>query len=384
MDRIRILAVLIAAGASSTALAGPPQCQRWHNGLDACTALGKPQGCTLVGVENEAFNVQRYAGTSLTACRQWIWKEKPAGYTTGQQVKACVFGAGNDCLTPSASDTSVHCVFDVNNDTVIDWNDASQLAGYVVDLKTLTPEPHCSCTPNGPYANVSWSGTMSTWEAFFVYTKWTFPKELKKAVLTANFMNPAHPGVYKSDAIHPDTGLPFDKHSTLQKINTDDADAAEVDHIIPRVDSQGCLCGAPTPANAAVISRELNGLMLNITPQNNHYRACMLKKYASCGDPTTTDMINKACPDPITLLKFPTGLTFEQLQAQDDETSVGAEPDRDLPPAKKATFREAPDDDDASDGNSGCAAGHTTGSGAFAGLAIALASIRRRRSRRSR
>lgn len=49
-------------------------------------------------------------------------------------------------------------------------------------------------------------------------------------------------------------------------------------------DSQGCLCGDPTPNNAAVISRELDGGMSNFSPLHNAERSKMFKQYATCDD----------------------------------------------------------------------------------------------------
>lgn len=282
-------------GVAAPATAAPPACVKWQGGLTVCEALGigSSTNCTYVpiGIENETANAVLFSNSALQACRQLIKKMKPAAYnyTSAKPIKACMFNPGtptdNTCYPmpfgsfPWTTPTSAYCVYDANNDNKTDWNDAS-LLGYTVSLQTTQPDSHCSCTVNGPHTGLPWSGNIASWEDWQVVFGHKFPHALKQAILQHNFTTNSNS--YKSEAILKTTGATFDPEPNLQKVDIYADDAAEIDHIIPRVDSKGCLCGDPTPNNAAVISRQLNAQMLNVSPKYNQDRARMYEKYVTC------------------------------------------------------------------------------------------------------
>ena len=292
---------------SSTAYADPPQCMRWENQLTVCEALGNGSStnCTYSaqGIETEQVNAQLFASNAEKACKQLITKMNPAAYqyNPSKKIKACTwsttdpndetcYGIWQTPFDPPDEGQVAWCVYDVTGganggpDGDIDWDDATML-GYTVSYQTQQPDPHCFCTATGPYDGLAWAHEEeSKWAIAIAWLRHTFPKGLKTAVLAKNKMT--NNNAYVSDARRPNDTI-FDPEPNLQKDNLYDADAAEIDHIIPRVDSKGCLCGQVTPNNAAVISRQLNASMSNTSPLYNADRARMFEKYVTCPSAAT-------------------------------------------------------------------------------------------------
>lgn len=318
--------------------------------LSPCEVLGKPAGCTVTGVENEVVAAGQNSRLATMACKKFLKSATQFAATGGWK--------GGWKLAPIDA-TTARCIWDSDNDG--DFNDDWTTASVVLSETPRTPDAHCFCkVTNGPHTNVSWDGQMTYGEAFAAGFMHVFPKGLKKAILQQNIdVN----GALTSEA-------PFDTNSALQKSNIYDGDAAEIDHIIPRVDSKGCLCGDVTPDNAAVISRELNQKMLNISPTYSLERAKMFMEFGvQCENQAVADYRG---PDSAVA---PTDLDKDQL----DETALGVDLDR-----EGATQREAPPP--AQPGEhpvvepadaGGCAASGHAGLGGAVALAMLLGRRRR-------
>lgn len=373
MTRFAIVLVLASFAAPRAAAADPPTCRRWHNQLTACAALGLPPDCAApVGVQKELVNAQLYSSTALKNCKQLITKLGSTlyNYTPGETIKACTFGSGNACqelyetpFNPPADGAHAYCLYDANNDGSIDYNDVSLSGGHLIYYELVTPEPHCFCTAKGPYDGLKWAVEReSPWAIEIASIRRAFPRGLKTAVLAQNKMT--NGGIYKSDAILANSTASFDPEPILQKDNIYDADAAEIDHIIPRVDSQGCLCGEVTPNNAAVISRQLNASMSNISPLYNADRAKMFAKYVTCPNAAAAKYQG---------VQYRGVVPSSVESIQSDESVMDVE--FEVPP--KTLAREKPEDENPPE-----VAGCST-SGGLGGLAIGLALVGLRRRRQN-
>lgn len=365
-----VLVIALVALTATAAYADPPTCRRWQNQLTACEALGLPANCaTPVGIQKELVNQKLNASNAVKACKQLVQNMNPAPYqyTSSKTIKACTWSSNASDLTchpiwenpfnPPDDGQVAWCVYDSNNDGQINWNDASQL-GLTVFYGTRTPDPHCFCAAKGPYDGLTWAPELeSQWSIAIAWLRHTFPKGLKTAVLAKNFMT--NGGSYKSDAILKNSTVSFDPEPNLQKDNIYDADAAEIDHIIPRVDSQGCLCGDVTPNNAAVISRQLNASMSNTSPAYNEDRAKMYAKYVTCPNSAAGKYQGLQYRGPVTI-------PVEHVQTDESTT------DLEWPVPPRSVAREVVDDSEIG----GCSAG---GGLMGIGLGFALLGLRRRR-----
>ena len=339
-----------------SAAAAPAQCERWKQDTFDWEILKKPQGYTPTGLEQEQINHVRYNSSALTACRNYFKIRNPA---VGNNFEVWPIDSNINNTTVADGDyTSARCVWNADNTGAsmnkIDWSDTSK-DPIIVEEKVLQREAHCGCTVNGPYTNVPYTPSFSsTFEAFMVGYLHAFPKSLKSTVIA---YNKAINGGLLSDA-------PFDPHQILQKTNLTAPDAAEIDHIIPRTDSQGCICGDPTINNAAVISRDLNGSMSNTSPKNDPNRAKMYAEWVTC-------------PSSLTAQYQPSRLSVRIPPSDDDtdETLV------DVPDTQITWHRDAPDVESDED-IGGCSSTQPT-SGLF-GLVLGLGlvgSMRRRPQR---
>jgi hypothetical protein len=377
----RAIPVIALLAFANVAAADPPPCMRWQNDLSVCEALGTgpyyncPQDPEdLEGTPDiETFNGLKYGSNAQKACRQLVTKMNPPAwnFVSSMKVKACRFVAGDDkCYEDYESpfhppdDGAVrHCVYDHTGgprgepDNVIDWKDAT-VTQYRVNYLSATPDAHCFCTANGPYTDLPYEHEAETGYAIEIaWLSHAFPKGLKTAVLANNFTT--NTNQYISDAKLDDVN--WDPHEQLQKDNLGDPDAAEIDHIIPRKDSKGCRCGPPTPNNAAVVSKEINGLMLNFSPLFNEMRAKMFEEYVTCPNAATARFTGRS-----------SRLTCGGDQgdsSQYDESIMDVE--FEVPP--RASHREVTQTSE----TGGCSAGGLTG----LGVALSLLGLRRRRVR---
>nr|MBA3500563.1 hypothetical protein [Deltaproteobacteria bacterium] len=383
-----------------------PPCHRWRNQLSDCEALGIP-GCSPGGIDKENAMMQRFGATAEDVCKKLVKRSNAYaiaggavplyGYTNGETIKACRFAPGadktcypieQDFMGPDVS--SANCVYDANNDGIINYDDNSYYA-FTVEYATVIPEGHCFCTANGPHTNVQWSmeGNIGqqSWELSMAYFAHKFPSGLKKAILEANHhKKPSQftrrgQALYKSEAIYssssvlnPTNATTFDPEPTLQKWNPDNADAAQIDHIIPRVDNQGCLCGDVTPNNAAVVSLELNQTMSNISPKWNINRARMYEKYVTCTNPADAQYQAGS-------IARSSEMPFSQVRLQEDENTLCVSSDVEQPQQPPRTYIAAHPSADDETATAGCSAAGTSGLG---GILLALFAVRRRKAQVAR
>lgn len=325
---------IVTLTAAQLASAEPPKCERWEAPGTDCQLLGRPQGCVVTLRDKAAANALRYTSAAVFACKNYVKK---------------VYGSGVKFKADPVNETTEDCYWDTDGDGDIDATDKNQKAE--IFLKIQTPEDQCYCTPHGPYTGLTWNGNMPWGEMEMVTLFHVFPRELKKAILAKNVDE--HAGIYVSDSS-------TDPNLVLQKSNYLDPDAAEIDHIIPRTDSKGCICGDPTPENAAVISRELNGMMSNLSPNADLDRAKLYEKYVTCSDPDTAKYQGG--------IEIPFPIPLEAADIDESLFDIDLD-DGDPPPAKREATASDPQ-------TAGCAVG---GGGGALGLGLAFLLVRRRR-----
>jgi hypothetical protein len=326
---------IVALTAAQLASAAPLQCERWEAPGTDCELLGRPPGCTVSGRDKWAVNAKRYTFSAYQACKNYVNAIAP-----GKAFKIDIPGNGDPAI--------MDCFWDQDGDGIIGTSPKEEIMEQV-----LTPEPQCFCKPHGPYKGLPWSGNMTIGEQTLVTMTHVVPKELKKAVLLKNLQN--NGGLYVTDADN-------DLYHLLQKINIHWNDAAEIDHIIPRTDSQGCICGDPTPENLAVISRELNGMMSNLSPNVDANRAKMFEQFVDCDDPNTAKYQGDYLGPP------PLPVSVEAIDTDESTMDVDLD-DKDPPPVKREATASDPQ-------TAGCAVG---GGGGALGLGLAFLFVRRRR-----
>jgi hypothetical protein len=278
-DKHVLLAIAIVASSTPSASAGPSNCTRWRiDNMDNCELLEKPAGCMLELRDIELADRIRYASSSYQACRRFTKIAYPGKKWARWPILKDANGTTTTLKNGSVAAPihfSAYCLWDGNDDGVIDDDDYAG-STTIFDLEDVTPAPYCACTVNGPYTDgtypdFTWNGHLLPSEVA-IFQSHAFPKSLRKAILDTNL---AKHGEFRSDA-------PFDAYDELQKDKIYDDDAAEVDHIIPRTDPKGCICGDPTPNNGALISRVMNRHMSNHSPNANKERAQMFAKWVTC------------------------------------------------------------------------------------------------------
>jgi MYXO-CTERM domain-containing protein len=336
-----LVAGVIAALAlpSTMAFADPPECKRWIVPIDDCAALGRPPGCSILPREEHLVKKQLNLASGRTACARWARSFRPDAKWRAEEHGP----EGMKCYL---------------------LNSMGEVEDYTVIWKlTVIPEPHCYCTvEKGPHRSLEWNGPIAWYDALKLALH-HFPSGLKKAILAENVLEP-FAGTYQSDA-------PFDTFGVLQKTFLTEEDAAEIDHIIPRVDSHGCLCGEPTAANAAVISRELNASMSNTPPNWDRKRASMFEEFGvSCPDPSAGKY--KGLPIPT-----PEESAFVSVNHQELDESL-----LDVPPDEKeeTKSRKGMPTESTEPISSGC----STSQGGAGLLALALGAVFARRRQRVR
>lgn len=364
-------AVVLAAAFPLTAAAEPPPCKRWQHDLSDCEILKAPDpnDCEVKGWQTEFINSVRYASAAVFACKNYLKTVHP--YVGNNfEVWPIDGNTSNKTVIDDPNYDAAYCVWDSqpvsddgnpanDGDGDFDWADISQ-ASKIVYLLNATPDPHCFCTANGPYTNIPWSEQVADWEYDGVTERHYFPEALKAAVLQKNFAD-------GPDAFH--SNAPFDTEQALQKTEILADNAAELDHIIPRVDSKGCVCGDASPNNIAVISRSMNASMSNTSPKWSSDRSGMYGLFVSCRDPSVGSFVgpNKIVVPP----------SFPLSQMQLDESSYCVDMGRLMKSAGPPAPAEATQSGGCSTTNTGPAVG-------LGGLALALLTLRRRGASRRR
>lgn len=307
-----LFATLLATTAfHPTISASAAPCRRVNNSLDLCDTSPSAPGC-----EGQPASRRRPMPTwkQWLEFYRWLYSEAPPVGASAAQTKpyllaGCVKyfaktkdlyegydGAIDVWVDPNFPETGI-CLADAGWD---DENDTDETpTDYVQDVvveTNITKDDCCSRTPRGPYEGLKGGGSTEGG---------TFSDTLKMNAVSFNQSLPHHNGVIWSDAAAwrdiPDQHLPprpagtgadfyrdLSYRAGLLAMDDDDPNArlkgkypphaAELDHIIPRVDSKGCECGTNSAANAALISRQLNGKMSNSCLNSERER--MLERWA--------------------------------------------------------------------------------------------------------
>lgn len=114
------------------------------------------------------------------------------------------------------------------------------------------------------------------------------------------------------------------------------------------------------PPDCVVISRELNGMMSNLSPNADLDRAKLYEKYVTCSDPNTAKYQGG--------IEIPFPIPLEAADIDESLFDIDLD-DGDPPPAKREATASDPQ-------TAGCAVG---GGGGALGLGLAFLLVRRRR-----
>lgn len=249
-------------------------CKRWVNDIDPCAGIVKYPECAgspTYWTPNQWINYKNwnYSGTPEDACRKVVQKEiDPDSPTEVERV----------------DDDYYYCYWDWDEDGDVDSVDKSG-GRRAVHRDDIQKDQCCSRVPNKstslalgtrvpPYSKVADDG--------FVSHDGQFSPEHRTRILKANpgytvtstettvtsdakYAGVSDPGaangplrVTRTTTASPDDPLDSAAPPTLFPSTSD---TANVDHMIPRVDSNGCSCGSNTSDNALVISAALNTKM---------------------------------------------------------------------------------------------------------------------------
>lgn len=215
--RIAVATLSFLCLVTATALARPPACHKWVNDL-TCADVG----------------------TQCATDAQWKYYYDRVYADEGSPRDACVqfYKVVQPNLPPSQIGYYI-----APNDPNLAICTVNGNQGTNIELAELTPEPMCFLTPDGPWTRFGRGG-----EPGADFTVWQ-----KKTVL----MSKKHlDGAVLSD-------YAGDYYQELSVAMGPVPNQAQADHIIPRVDIQGCECGPNSFANMLYISRQLNGQMSN-------------------------------------------------------------------------------------------------------------------------
>lgn len=244
-SRVAVIAALISIPALAST------CARYQNQLSPCDFAANCSNPTRQ--ETMTYRQWLNSDTPLDACKKYyrkIWPNYsgPIAYAQVSRVQwACYVDVNEDGMLSRYESTVAHSTVTYNTQVERDWC--------------------CDADVWGPY----WDNAVTQPPAGEGY----FSSTQKQAFKSANELN----GKLWSDAAAFGTsgGLNVDHwedlyyHSDIYAQNDDGGpylmiladQAAEVDHIIPRKDSNGCSCGTNQNRNAAIISRRLNRELSN-------------------------------------------------------------------------------------------------------------------------
>ncbi len=240
---------------------------RWTNSISQCDvastfcSFGSP--VPLTQGQLRILFATRFADTPALACKQLVAKANLGSVTQAQRdLWRLVYSS-----TPGI----FQCTYDVNGDGKVGgivqiggrwfvgptpeiYGDFSSYHPTIVAVDTPT-ESMCDRIPNGPNKDdVSFGNDLVGPGREFSPTQ----RDLVKEQTAQGFE-----GIYRSQAFY----LGIDAIEQLDDLAPPSQwwGRPEVDHIIPRVDIQGCACGPNSPANALVISASLNRQMSNFS-----------------------------------------------------------------------------------------------------------------------
>jgi hypothetical protein len=257
---------------------------------------------------------RRYADTPEEVLQEWAQYGYPAFNADPLLAKEWDFIDGNP--------NHIRVWFESDGNDI--WNGSDDSPSTDLEFAPLTRESCCEANVEGPHTELidqigdTWfeqPGGMFTevFERAPVRGGKFTSRELVDAtqsylpqiqlIRRRNAVPPGNGKQYASDLLRPGaeellkfeyfdgflSNLPWDRRNS---------EGPEVDHIIPRVDKHGCVCGTNSFKNAQVISKKLNGQLSN-----------------NCSDPrrrAIIDFYTKPLPPPI-VLGLPSTPSFSLL-----------------------------------------------------------------------
>jgi hypothetical protein len=257
-----VLALVLSLVAAQRAHADT--CPRWVNDIDPCSGIVAQSVCSNLSLwtPNQWINYKNwnYSSSAEEACRKVVKKEiDPDSPTRVARI----------------DDTTYWCYWDWDEDGDVDDDDFDG-GRRTVHRDEIEKDLCCSRVPNNrQYARVpndppSHDGQFSAAHRQRILeqnpgytssaTGTTVTTDAKAAGVVDTGAVSGRLRVMRSTATSPDD--PLDVYTaSIPSLYPVYSDTAQVDHVIPRVDSNGCPCGSNTSANASVISAELNASM---------------------------------------------------------------------------------------------------------------------------
>jgi hypothetical protein len=305
---VSCLPLLVVSSLSSSAHGST--CERLNNTLNLCDVVPAAHGCpgAPAGAPTfreimewrkwlysdppppEAQTVEAAEPFYQVACEKFYAKTKEPFYVNYDgPIEAVVL------VDELGFPDGAGCHTDEDEDGEIDF-----VAHSSVYLMNVTRDSCCDRTPAGPYGPggmfyVAGGGNtagapFSTLNKKKMRTEnenahsgvlWTDVGAALPGRFSQRFGAPAGSGLdYYKVLLHRDWLFALDDDSEEGKLlGPYEPNAAEVDHIIPRIDSNGCGCGTNSNANAAIISRKLNAEMSNSCQDPS--RISIMERYSS-------------------------------------------------------------------------------------------------------
>ncbi len=243
------------------------KCEKWSFDLYQDQASQQIYKDTFPNNCDDSYgNLTCYWNNAVTACKGLVASESKihplSPWTYVKTLPSTVRDA-----------TIVRCVYKVMGiNTLFD--------DHVVRFGTVLNNPrqsHCEIGINGPYRNCSDQFTLCGTSYTDGQRGFDYTQTQKNKVKATNI---AKYGTLTSDLagfIYPKSSLPNgelcllvdpnDSNNCMEPESLPGApnalNSGEVHHVVPRKDRQGCACGRNSMRNAAVISRQLNKVLLN-------------------------------------------------------------------------------------------------------------------------
>jgi uncharacterized protein (TIGR03382 family) len=276
-----LLGFCLALPLVTPSTASADTCNRWLNDLQPCDGLVASPTC-LDSTQaswswGQKLNYRRwiYASTPEKACEKLVTKAWP-GFE--DLVKVYPVPATGEYI----------CRYDYDNDNDIDADDEAA-TGSPIHLAVVEKDECCSLKPNGPYKNLPSPPPGASYRQFS-YEQKVALKNWRIMQSGALYSDAPVDSTEAYDALdwtrYVDLDDDLEEPSTTP-LSTSRKNDLHVDHIIPRVDSNGCPCGSNKIANAALVSADINMRMSNSC--ENPDRKKMLRDYTLAPAPLTLD-----------------------------------------------------------------------------------------------
>lgn len=284
LNSLGSLKIIAAVFALFVCLGAPSVIAQIINQQDACKFLAAQNSrpCEKWTYDYDANNPEKYKTLFWNNCDDSYGFLTCYWNTAAAACKAQITDHNKE-VAPSAQWSFVKAVMSSGDSDIYECRhkipgSSTIFRGIVVRFEPVHFFPyqlHCDTEVNGPYRNCSdqftLCGTMySEAKRGFGYTttqrnlvkqtnKNNNGMKLKSDLAGFSYPKPANESCIKADPNNPQMCREPD---FLEQTNHA-KDKAEVHHVVPKKDRQGCSCGKNSMKNAAVISKQLNLYLLN-------------------------------------------------------------------------------------------------------------------------